>query len=96
MNRIFRRNETLVAVIIVALSLGIGLINPTFFTVANAFDLLRSCIVTGIFAMGVLIVIVSGGIDVSFTAGPFRGGAAIFTLAVVISTFSRPARFASS
>ena len=68
MNRILRRNETLVALLIVVLSLVIGLINPTFFTVANVFDLLRSIIVTGIFAMGVLIVIVSGGIDVSFTA----------------------------
>jgi simple sugar transport system permease protein len=67
-NRIFRRNETLVALLIIVLSLGIGLINPTFFTIANLFDLLRSSIVTGIFAMGVLIVIVSGGIDVSFTA----------------------------
>jgi simple sugar transport system permease protein len=67
-NRILRRNETLVALTIVVLSLVIGFINPTFFTVANLFDLLRSSIVTGIFAMGVLIVIVSGGIDVSFTA----------------------------
>jgi simple sugar transport system permease protein len=68
MNRILRSNEALVALLIVILSLGIGLINPTFFTVANLFDLLRSIIVTGIFAMGVLIVIVSGGIDLSFTA----------------------------
>lgn len=68
MNRILRRNETLVALLIVVLSLVIGFINPTFFTVANLFDLLRSSIITGIFAMGVLIVIVSGGIDVSFTA----------------------------
>lgn len=68
MNSIFRRNETLVALFMIVLSLVIGIINPTFFTVANVFDLLRSCIVTGIFAMGVLIVIVSGGIDVSFAA----------------------------
>jgi simple sugar transport system permease protein len=67
-DRLFRRNETLVAVTIVVLSLLIGLNNPTFFTVGNAFDLLRSVIVMGIFAMGVLIVIVSGGIDVSFAA----------------------------
>jgi len=46
----------------------IGLNNPTFLTVGNAFTLLRGSIVTGIFAMGVLIVIISGGIDVSFTA----------------------------
>jgi simple sugar transport system permease protein len=66
--RLLRRNETLVAVTLVALCLVIGLNNPTFFTVGNVFTLLRSSIVTGIFAMGVLIVIISGGIDVSFTA----------------------------
>ena len=68
MSRLFRSNEALVAVTIVLLSLIIGLNNPTFFSVGNLFDLLRSSIVMGIFAMGVLIVIVSGGIDVSFTA----------------------------
>jgi simple sugar transport system permease protein len=67
-SRLFRSNEALVAVTIVLLSLIIGLNNPTFFSVGNLFDLLRSSIVMGIFAMGVLIVIVSGGIDVSFTA----------------------------
>jgi simple sugar transport system permease protein len=66
--RLLRRNEVLVAVTLVALCLIIGLNNPTFFTVGNLFTLLRSSIVTGIFAMGVLIVIISGGIDVSFTA----------------------------
>jgi simple sugar transport system permease protein len=67
-SRLLRSNESLVAVTIVVLSLVIGLNNPTFFSVGNLFDLLRSSIVMGIFAMGVLIVIVSGGIDVSFTA----------------------------
>jgi simple sugar transport system permease protein len=66
--RLLRRNETLVAVTLVVLCLVIGLSNPTFFTVGNLFTLLRGSIVTGIFAMGVLIVIISGGIDVSFTA----------------------------
>ena len=68
MDRLLRRTEILVAATIIVLSLIIGLSNPTFFTIGNVFDLLRSSIVTGIFAMGVLIVIVSGGIDVSFTA----------------------------
>ena len=68
MNRLLRSNEALVALTIVGLCLVIGLNNPVFFSVGNLFDLLRSSIVMGIFAMGVLIVIVSGGIDVSFTA----------------------------
>jgi simple sugar transport system permease protein len=66
--RLLRRNETLVAVTLVGLCLIIGVNNPTFFTLGNVFTLLRTSIVTGIFAMGVLIVIISGGIDVSFTA----------------------------
>ena len=66
MDRYFRRNETLVAVTIVGLCLLIGLSNPIFFTVGNLFDLLRSMVVIGIFAMGVLIVIISGGIDVTW------------------------------
>jgi simple sugar transport system permease protein len=66
--RLLYRNETLVAITLVVLCLLIGLNNPTFFTVGNAFTLIRSSIVIGIFAMGVLIVIISGGIDVSFTA----------------------------
>ena len=68
MKRFFSRNETLVAITIIGLVLIIGLNNPTFFSIGNIFTLLRSSIVTGIFAMGVLIVLISGGIDVSFTA----------------------------
>ena len=68
MDRLLRRSEVLVAATIIILCLIIGLRNPIFFSVGNVFDLLRSSIVTGIFAMGVLIVLVSGGIDLSFMA----------------------------
>ncbi len=68
MKKIVLKNETLVALTIVGLSLLIGLINPAFFSVANLFDIARNCVITGIFAVGVLIVLISGGIDVSFTA----------------------------
>lgn len=68
LKQLLKQNEFLVALTIVALSIIIGLINPIFFSVENLFDLLRSAIVTGILALGVLIVIISGGIDVSFTA----------------------------
>lgn len=65
---LFRRTETLLALTIVVLSIYIGTVSPVFLTVGNLFDLLRSSIVIGLFAMGTLIVIISGGIDVSFTA----------------------------
>ena len=38
---LLRKNETLVALTIIVLSLIIGIINPVFFTVGNLFDLLR-------------------------------------------------------
>src|SRR5512139_2461055 len=68
MDRLLRRSEFLVAVTIIVLCLIIGLRNPIFFSIGYLFDLLRSSIVIGIFAMGVLIVLVSGGIDLSFMA----------------------------
>ena len=65
---LFRRNDFLVGLTIMGFSVVTGLTAPSFFTVGNLFDLLRAGIVLGIFAIGVLVVLVSGGIDVSFTA----------------------------
>lgn len=80
---LWKSNEFLVGLTLVALSILIGLINPVFFSMGNLFDLLRSATVMGIFAMGVLIVIVSGGIDVSFTA------IAVFALYVTVRLAQR-------
>lgn len=68
MRRISLTNEFYVASTIVLLSVIIGSMNRVFFTLGNLIDLLRNSIVMGIFGVGVLMVIVSGGIDVSFTA----------------------------
>lgn len=68
LKKILARQETLVGITLLGLCLLIGFINPVFWTPGNWFDLARSATVTGIFAIGVLIVLISGGIDVSFTA----------------------------
>ena len=52
----------------IVLAVAFSIINPVFLSAPNLVDLLRNSIVTGIFAIGVLIVLASGGIDVSFTA----------------------------
>lgn len=62
------RHETVLAAVVVALMVGMGLANPAFWTPANFFDLLKAAVVTGILALGVLVVLISGGIDISFTA----------------------------
>ncbi|MCD1645596.1 ABC transporter permease [Aurantimonas coralicida] len=56
----------LIAAILFALV--IGGFNPDFLSLATLVDLMRNSLVTGIFALGVMMVLASGGIDVSFTA----------------------------
>ena len=76
--KLLLRNETALIIAIVVLSLIIGIKSPEFFTFANLFDIFRSSFVQLIFALGVLIVIISGGIDVSFPAvGIFAGYTAV-------------------
>ena len=64
----FTRNETLVALVILAFCALAAVVDPGFLSMPTLTDLLRSGIILGIFAVGVLVVLVSGGIDVSFTA----------------------------
>jgi simple sugar transport system permease protein len=62
------RNEVLVAGVIVAFCAVAAIVDPGFLSMPTLFDLLRGGIVLGIFAVGAMLVLVSGGIDVSFTA----------------------------
>jgi simple sugar transport system permease protein len=61
-------NERLVGLMLVALCLATGLSNPAFFSLATLFDTLRNLTVVGIFGMAVMVVMLTGGIDVSFPA----------------------------
>ena len=61
-------NEMIVVYIIVMLSVVIALVNPAFVGVPTVVNLLRTMLVTMIFAICEMLVIVSGGIDVSFPA----------------------------
>jgi simple sugar transport system permease protein len=81
MKKYFNQHETYVFLAIVLFSLIITIINPNFFTLGNMFDLLKSCSLIGTFAIGMLIVIISGGIDLSFTAIATISG---YTIAVLL------------
>ena len=63
-----QNNEGILALVLIVLVIGMSIANPTFFSVPTAFGILRSAIVPMIFALGVLLVIISGGIDMSFAA----------------------------
>ncbi len=66
--KIVKSNEFITFLIIVALSVVIGVINPAFFTVSTLFDVLRASNVYNIMAFGLLLVVILGGVDISFVA----------------------------
>lgn len=63
-----RRPEIFTLLLIIATCLAVIGANPDFLQMSNIVDILRASVVRGLFAMGVLVVLASGGIDVSFTA----------------------------
>ncbi len=67
-------NEGLLVLAILLLAVIVGLFSPSFWSVATLLNVGTNSLENMVFAMGVLIVIVSGGIDVSFMAiGIFAG-----------------------
>lgn len=68
LKKLTQRNEFYIFLVIVLLSIVIQARSGQFFTPNNIVDLLSALIVPGLFALGTFMVIVSGGIDVSFPA----------------------------
>jgi simple sugar transport system permease protein len=69
-----QNNEGVLALMILLLVGIMGVVNPDFWSLSTLFAVLRNSLVEIVFALGVLIVIVSGGIDVSFPViGIFAG-----------------------
>lgn len=66
--KLFTHNETYLALVLIAFSLAITIINPVFLTLDNFADLAKNSTGTAILAIGVFIVLLSGGTDVSCTA----------------------------
>ncbi len=64
----FNRHEWFLVAVLVVLGACITYVNPSFLTFENLTDLLKSVTVLGIFSLGLFMVIVSGGFDISFTA----------------------------
>ena len=58
--------ETWLIVVLLAICLGLSLSSDKFFTIANLFNLLNTSSTNLIFAVGLLVVLIAGGIDISF------------------------------
>ncbi|MCC8109786.1 MAG: ABC transporter permease, partial [Planctomycetes bacterium] len=68
MSKILYRTEFHVFVILALFSLLCGYINAGFWSPLNLFSILKSTSTIGIMALGMLMVIVAGGIDISIPA----------------------------
>jgi simple sugar transport system permease protein len=66
--RFRRSHEFWLLIVILVLCAGMGLANDQFLSMQNLFDLLTSYAFVGILAFGLLVVLIAGGIDISFTA----------------------------
>src|SRR3954454_86600 len=66
--RFRRSHEFWLLIVILGLCASLGFANPQFLTMQNLFDLLTSYAFVGILALGLLVVLIAGGIDISFTA----------------------------
>ena len=58
--------ERWLVLVILAMCAALGLLTSTFLTLPNLFDLLNASAVNIIFGVGLLVVLVAGGIDISF------------------------------
>lgn len=79
-----QRQEAVLLLILIAYAVLVGTVNPSFYRLDNLFQIVRSSAGTMMLAMGALVVLASGGIDVSFTAVAIFGGYA--TVRIMIAT----------
>jgi simple sugar transport system permease protein len=68
LKRLLASNEFYLALVIVAVSLVLTIMKPSFLTFTNIYGMVESNSFLAIMAAGVLVVLISGGIDISFTA----------------------------
>ena len=66
LHKLVRSNEFYLFLVIIALCVVIQARSGQFFTPNNLVDLANAMVVPGLFGVGAYMVIVSGGIDVSF------------------------------
>ncbi len=68
LRRFGRTHEARLLIVIVVFFLFLSIVTKNFFTLQNAIDLLTSYAFPGMLAAGLLVVLVAGGLDISFTA----------------------------
>ncbi|MFO1050088.1 MAG: ABC transporter permease [Geminicoccaceae bacterium] len=88
LRRLTRHTEGLLLLVILLLGLLLTLLSPYFLTLSNFVDLIESYSVTTVLALGVFVVLVAGGIDISFAA---TASVAQYVTAYVATAWGLPA-----
>lgn len=85
---VFERTESALLAAIVVTAIVFSFSSPYFWTLSNFVNLIEAYSVTTILASGVFVVLVSGGIDVSFTA---TAAATQYVAAYLVTRLGHPA-----
>ena len=72
-SKLLKRNETYLFFVILIFSFVVTVINPSFLTIENMFDLIKSSSGMAILAIAFFVGLLSGGIDISFPAIAIAG-----------------------
>ena len=86
--RLFQGREIGVLFALIVLVIAMSLLSPSFLTELNVFNVLRGMSTTGIMAIGVTMVIVTGGIDLSI--GSILAAASIMTARLMFTEATSP------
>ncbi|GAA0629396.1 ABC transporter permease [Thalassospira tepidiphila] len=65
---IAKKPEMVTLGLLIAICIAVAIANPAFLQPSTLIDIGRASVVTGLFALGVFVILAAGGIDVSFTA----------------------------
>jgi simple sugar transport system permease protein len=84
MKKFFSSYENFVLLAVIILGAVITAVNPNFLSLENFLDLLKSYSFIGILSIGVLFVLISGGIDISFTA---TATVAMYVMALILNEY---------
>ncbi len=63
--QMFKAKEASILIMLVAVMVFAGILNSTFFSFENQMDVIKSNAVLGMVSLGMLVIILTGGIDVS-------------------------------
>jgi simple sugar transport system permease protein len=68
LSKLIKSHEFNLMMIIIVMIIGLAIVSDDFLTMGNIFDMSESTAVLGIMACGLFVVLIAGGIDISFPA----------------------------